>query len=172
MDKKQAAQYLGVSDRTIENYARDGKLSVVYLSGKADYKESELQALKIEKETPVHRAIVSQTDAVDNNEITVNSALTEALEEIAKESEVAISEAFGAIIIRATETFIASQNLWRKLIWNLDEAAIATGFSRSHLLAAIKDGKLLGMKIGRGWKVRPADVENYTGFLFDQLSYK
>lgn len=168
MDKKQAANFLGVSERTVENYAKAGKLSVVYLGGKADYKESELKALKTEKETPVHKAMVSIPNESENaiaggfgigNESSLME-LVEVFAQIAKALE------------RSPQIEIVGQNLWRKLIWNLDEAAIATGYSKSYLYCAIKEGKLRGMKIGRGWKVRPQDLQEYTRSLFGQLSYK
>ncbi len=63
MDKKQAAEFLGVTTRTIENYAKAGRISVTYTQGKngkqADYKDSELQRLKEELEMPVHRSVVA-----------------------------------------------------------------------------------------------------------------
>ncbi|MDM9583135.1 helix-turn-helix domain-containing protein [Nostoc sp. GT001] len=63
VDKKQAAELLGVSTRTIENYASEGRINVTYVQGKngkqAVYKENELRALKEELETPVYRSVVA-----------------------------------------------------------------------------------------------------------------
>lgn len=153
MDKKQAANFLGVSERTIENYAKAGKLSVVYFGGKADYKESELKALKTEKETPVHKAMVS----------------------IPNESEAVISGDFGDITTVPQASLakfleeVAAQ-VWtlpgNKLVFGLEEAAAKSGFSKYHLRSAIAHSHLKAKKVGRGWKIRPQDLERYTNWLF------
>ncbi|NDJ20986.1 hypothetical protein GS682_04865 [Nostoc sp. B(2019)] len=157
MDKKQAAQFLSVSTRTIENYAKEGRLSVVYLPIKngrqADYKEEELQRLKEELESPVHRSIIAT-----NSPERTTSELFESLTTLPQER-----------VMELLEALANSQRLvmlWNKLVWNLEEAAIATGYSRFHLRQAIAAGDLRAQKVGRGWKVQPQDLREYTNWLF------
>ncbi|PHJ59639.1 hypothetical protein VF14_08840 [Nostoc linckia z18] len=61
--------------------------------------------------------------------------------------------------------------LWNKLVWNLEEAAAATGYSRYRLRQAIATGNLRAQKVGRGWKVRPQDLREYTKCLFGDKEY-
>ncbi|MCC5636296.1 helix-turn-helix domain-containing protein [Nostoc sp. CHAB 5844] len=174
MDKKQAAGFLGVTTRTIENYAKAGKLSVIYIAKKATYKPEELEVLKQELETPIHRSIVAtanETEIELDARGLANAALTEDVAKSTKLSEIELSESFGATIPQIAEllgAIVAGQNLWRKLIWNLDEAAAASGYSRFHLRGAIALGHLRAQKIGRGWKIRPQDLEEYTNWLFGE----
>ncbi|RCJ20164.1 hypothetical protein A6S26_05430 [Nostoc sp. ATCC 43529] len=157
MDKKQAAEFLGVSTRTIENYAKEGKISVAYISGKngkqAQYNEGELKAFKEELEMPVHRSFVASSS-----------------------SEITSAEVFGGLttvpkdrVVELLEAISGAQRLallWNKLVWSLEEAAIATGYSRFHLRQAIALGDLPAKKVGKGWKVRPQDLRDYTRRLF------
>lgn len=136
---------------------------MIYIANKATYKLEELTALKQELETPVHRSIVA------TNESEIEFSKDRAVG--ANESEIELSESFGAIvphIAEFVEAFI-SQNLWRKLIWNLNEAATASGYSRFHLRSAIAQGHLLAKKVGRGWKIRPQDLQCYTNWLFEEI---
>ena len=48
-----------------------------------------------------------------------------------------------------------------KIMLTLPEAASLTNLSRTHLVKAIKEGKLNGKKIGRGWRVKRADLDEY-----------
>lgn len=156
MDKKQAAKFLGVSTRTIENYAKEGRISVTYVSGKngkqAEYKEDELRHLKEELETPVHRSFVAPNS-----------------------SEITPSEDFGGLatapqarLIELLEEIAAQMWVlpWNRLVFSLEEAALQSGYSKSHLRSAIALGHLKAKKVGKGWKVRPQDLERYTNWLF------
>ena len=73
MNKKEAANYLGVSTRAIERYTSQGKLSVKYEKGKtrpiAIYDQKELKKLKEELETPVYQPSVVTTPNTDNSDI-------------------------------------------------------------------------------------------------------
>ncbi len=157
MDKKAAAEFLGVSTRTVESYAREGKISVTYVPIKngrrAVYDEGELRAFKEDSQTPVHRSFV----APNSSEITPS----EAFEGLATLPPTRVIELLEAI---ASAQKLAL--LWNRLLWNLEEAAAATGYSRFHLRQAIALGNLPAKKVGKGWKVRPQDLREYTGRLF------
>jgi len=49
-----------------------------------------------------------------------------------------------------------------KLTLSLPESAALSGLSRNHLRQAIKEGNLKSRKIGRGWRVKRADLEAYV----------
>lgn len=58
MNKSEVAEYLGVSQKTVERYVSQGKLSVVYIRKKGYYEKSEVEALFQELNEPIHRSIV------------------------------------------------------------------------------------------------------------------
>lgn len=53
-----------------------------------------------------------------------------------------------------------------KLLLNLEEAQVLTGISSAALRASIQNGELKAKKIGRGWKMRRADLESYLEQIF------
>jgi excisionase family DNA binding protein len=59
-----------------------------------------------------------------------------------------------------------AQECAAKLLLSLDEVQVLTGLSRGVLRDAIATGALAGKKIGRGWKVRREDVEQFVKELF------
>jgi excisionase family DNA binding protein len=52
-----------------------------------------------------------------------------------------------------------------KLLLSLPEAAALSGLSRNHLRQAIKEKNLKSRKIGRGWRIKRADLEAYVSKL-------
>jgi excisionase family DNA binding protein len=49
-----------------------------------------------------------------------------------------------------------------KIILSVDEAAALTSLSRNFLLKAVKEGKLKAQIMGRGWRVKRADLDAYV----------
>ncbi|WP_099068892.1 helix-turn-helix domain-containing protein [Nostoc linckia] len=177
MNKKEAAEFLGISTRTVESYVKAGKISVAYVpikNGKqAVYNEEELRAFKEDSQTPVHRSFV----APNNSEIAPSEVFSfgdaNANGGLATLPPTRVLELLEAIV--STQEVIASSQklalLWNKLVWNLEEAAAATGYSRYRLRQAIATGNLRAQKVGRGWKVRPQDLREYTKCLFGDKEY-
>ena len=56
----------------------------------------------------------------------------------------------------------AVTHIAQKLMLTLSEAAILSNLSRTHLRQAIHCGKLKGKIIGRGWRIKRADLEIYV----------
>jgi hypothetical protein len=172
VDKKAAAEFLGVSTRTIESYASDGKISVTYSLGKngrqAEYKEDELRALKEELATPVHRSVVAPGFAQRGEPAHASS--------LPNGSEIAPSGVFAGLatvpqaqqVVELLEEIAAQMWVlpWNRLVWNLEETAAHSGYSKFHLRSAIASGHLRARKVGRGWKIRPQDLREYTNWLF------
>jgi len=52
-----------------------------------------------------------------------------------------------------------------KLMLTLPEAAALSNLSRNHLRQAIKTGRLKAQKIGRGWRIKRADLDAYVSAL-------
>jgi hypothetical protein len=79
MNKKEAAEYLGCSERAIERYVKQGRISCSYEKGKtrtvAVFTQSELDKIKYQSEsvTPAYETIPEprQTATLDENELTI-----------------------------------------------------------------------------------------------------
>jgi len=159
MNKKEAADYLGVSERAVERYTKAGRLSARYEKGKtrpvAVYAQDELRRLKGELEHPATiRPAVEQPGPAT------------ALERIPTNPEHGWSE-FVAVIAGAVEA--ARHNgrapgvaVSEKLMLSLAEAAQLANVSRAHLRAAIAEKKLKARIIGRGWRVKREDLDLYV----------
>lgn len=68
--------------------------------------------------------------------------------------------------IQAIETIASSINHQKidisdKLILTLDEIKLLTGFSKEILRTAIKEGKLKAKIIGKSWRIKRADLDQY-----------
>jgi hypothetical protein len=58
MNKNEVADYLNCTPRTVNRYVEQGKLKIVYINHEAIFEQSEVEELKRELSTPVHRSIV------------------------------------------------------------------------------------------------------------------
>jgi excisionase family DNA binding protein len=160
-NKQAAADYLGVSQRAVERYTQQGKLSVQYEPGKtrpiATYDEQELKILKAELERDLfaRRPTVNREPNNDNPDQSL-ARLSEnpRIQAIARIAP--ILEALGAGSSRP------SVPISDKLILDVKEAQALTHFSRADLLSAIKEGKLKASKRGRGWKIKRAELDEFV----------
>jgi hypothetical protein len=148
MDIDQVAEYLGVSHKTVRRYVKAGKLKVVYLDSKGVYDQTQVEALKADKQTPVHRAIP----------VPPETAGTTALSQFVPPEE-------QNQIIQFLQVFERHHNLQYlavKLTLSLEEAAMMSGFSNAGLRSAVKSGTLKAIKYGGRWRVRSCDLEDTT----------
>ncbi len=162
MNKKDAAEFLGVSVRAVERYTQQGKLSVTYTKGRtrpvAEYRQDELDALRAEinanlyHQRPAHEKPNPANSEQAGGLVAISPA--HALQRAASPQTI---EALGQAIADALQGSQAP-----KMLLSLTDAAEVSGLSASHLLDAIHDGRLDGRKIGRGFKVRPSDLQEYA----------
>ncbi len=72
LSKAEAAEFLGVSPRSVERYSQRGKLHPIYLEGdngkEAYYRLEELEKLKADTSTPLHVSEVVGGDKNDEND--------------------------------------------------------------------------------------------------------
>ncbi len=163
MNKKDAATYLGISTRTLENHAAAGDLSVRYVKGKtgdqADFDAGELRQLKAKiDERRAPRASVSKEG---------DKSPEQEPRSLARLSDVRPSDfvaAMAAALDRARErNHIAPQiSVGEKIMLSLDDAAALSSLSVNHLREAIRAGKLKGKIIGRGYKIKRPDLDTYV----------
>jgi excisionase family DNA binding protein len=155
MDKEVAAKFLGVSTRTLQRYTTQNKISVTYRHGKtgaeADYDESELKRFKDQQENVIYQP--AHTTAAAGEEQSF------ALAPIQRENA-AIAGAAAAIFERL-QPARPSVPVESKPLLKLDEASLLTGLSRQILREAIEAKKLKAKIIGKAWRIRREDIDQF-----------
>jgi excisionase family DNA binding protein len=142
MDKKEVAEHLNISTRLVEKYASEGRFGeVTYVRGKtskrAEYDREAVENLKTILESPDTALTASKPDA--------RLFVAQLVEAIAKRDE------HRSASVRTSE----------KLLLNLNDCRLLTGLSDANLRDAIKAGTLKAKIIGRGYKVKRADLDEF-----------
>ncbi|AUT04666.1 DNA-binding protein (plasmid) [Nostoc sp. CENA543] len=177
MNKQEAADYLGVSVRALERYVQQGRISVKYEKGKtrptANFDPTELEAFKAELDQPTikpafeSRQITTEQQA-DTGKLTHNSGEIARFDEVSGFGEIGVIEKLSGII----ETLLGKADtqpsvpIADKLLLTIAEAQALTGLSREFLRDAITAGELKAKVIGKSWRVKRADLEEYVEKLF------
>jgi len=168
MNKREASQYLGKTERAVERYTQAGELSVKYKPGKtrpvADYDETELRELKHRLANPseVRPAVVSETPTKADQ---TRPTSTQALQRAGGEQGISMLTSVLADALRAAQASgdgIPPVPLRDKMTLSFKEAAQLSGVPESHLREGYARGILRGAKIGRGVRVTPDDVRKYV----------
>jgi excisionase family DNA binding protein len=157
MNKDQAANFIGVSVRTLQRLTGKGKIPVSYERGQkgdeARYDQHDLEAY-LQTQRPV--AIMRP-----NSDTTSDMAdgVTQAMTLGATSGAAGMA---GEALIKTLAQMAAPVRVSEKFLLSLTEAAQLSGLSRRHLREAIGNGKLKAKIIGRGWRVKREDLESYV----------
>lgn len=157
MTKKEAAAFLGVSERAVNRYITRGRLSVTYRkkeggSQEAVFDPDEVAVLKTQIDTPKPPPSKSEAlTAPDSGKMV-------------KGDKGVNLQAFLSAVAEATTTPRAVP-IEAKLTLTLRDASKLSGLSRGYLLEAIKGKKLKAAKRGRGWNIKRADLEAWVSKL-------
>ena len=158
MRKEEAAKRVGCSVRSLENYAKQGRIGVRYERSKtrpvALYSRGELDRLKAELDSTLYAPAVTTGEEEKRGSIAriesapdlalLFSRLFEAMQEQAgKEREPTILE------------------LAQMPLLKLKEAQRYSNLSRAELLVAIEAEELKATKAGGEWKIRREALEEY-----------
>jgi excisionase family DNA binding protein len=158
MNKKEAAEVLGVTTRQVETYAGKGRLGEVrYVRGRtgkqADYDAEAVERLRVELAEPDQQITALQATNSQTSGLSV-LANTERL--------ITTLEALGFTRADAHARPSPSiADLAAKPLLTLAEARELTGLARGVLREAIDRGKLKAKIIGRAWRVKRADLDAY-----------
>ena len=167
MNKQEAAEYLGVSVRTLQRLTAQGEVSAGEVRGKTgmvtDYSKEELDRFKQEEERKAQDA----TRYVRPHVIPVTpDSATPAQTALAlgrAGNSLALVELIAALEqAHATRTQPVPVPVADKLTLSLAEASQLSGLSRNHLRQAIEEKKLKARIIGRGWRVKRDDLGAYV----------
>jgi len=119
------------------------------------FSEGELQQLIGKIEGLMPREGAADTSAVQALKLTAPAA-DSALDRLA----VALAALRPAVPTSAP--YLSVADIAHKLMLSLPEAATLSGLSRNHLREAIRNGELKSRKMGRGWRIKRADLESYV----------
>jgi excisionase family DNA binding protein len=154
MNKRDAAERLGVSTRLVERYASEGRLGEIkYVRGKtgkqADYDEKAIEQLKSELETPDHA--IAPLHSRETGLVTPQDRerFIAALEALSKGPE-------------QTRTGLVAATVGEKVMLTLADASALSSLSTDYLRKAIRAGKLKGKIIGKGFKIKRSDLDAYV----------
>jgi excisionase family DNA binding protein len=163
MTKPEAAAFLGVSEKTISRYVSASKLPAHYVAGKTgrqlDFKEYDLEQFRREATETIEAGQPGQdtSGALVPTPVVASPVVPPPL---------TLADLVRAVMAETGQDK-ATVPAADKLALSLDEAAALSGVPRSVLDAARKDGRLVAVKIGRGYKVRRGDLEAFVSSLFE-----
>ena len=187
--KKEAAEYLGVTTRTLERHIQSGKLSVRYQPSSngeiALFDLEELKNFREDRETiRIKPTIESELSTLmprppENPQEQITYSPDQSKISQTQQSE-STSFGLGTLIAplgawfgnltRAIDNHgsrTTTTELRSKLLLTLDEAQVITGLSREILQDAIKSGELPSKIMGRSYRIKQKDLERYI----DQLEF-
>ncbi len=179
MNKREAAEFLGLSEKTVERYKSSGKLSarlkrIVGEDGKSrkvlDFNQADLERLKREllgsvifpELTDGHTQTKTQTDI--DRQTQVDSA-NFANNELSIVGQTQTANLFG-MIFKSFETIserqLEASNRFQKLMLTVDEAAEISGLPKAYIDRAIKKaGTLKATKIGGRYRIKRQDLDDF-----------
>ncbi len=179
MTKTEAAEYLGMSERSLERYTKDNKIGVTYERGKTKpvpiYDQGELDRFKTELEKPVHRPAVEKMPTANDNGAT-SAADSGAIqlarsEEFLQVIENVISATAREVAKAMTTANDKSDNkrqeqevpISERVFLSVDEGASLLGISKGALEKAIKADEIkVYRELARGRRVKRADLKKWA----------
>jgi excisionase family DNA binding protein len=163
MKKKEAAEFLGISQRTLLRYASQNKIGVTYPQSRgrvavAEFNDEDLANLLAELSSDTIKPSVPGTNtsqAMTRRDGELTQGVIQALEAVKSQSET-----FGRLL-EVAGAMRPSLSPAEKLLLTLDDCSLLSSLSRDYLGQALRDGQLKGKKIGRGWKVKKEDLQAF-----------
>ncbi len=166
MNKQEAADFLEISLRSLERYTSQRRIGHTLKPGKTrpilDYDQSELEQFKVELQ-----AALEPTSANPATPSSTLARLTGKPTQIAKMESRLIptgddGEVGGHWIVSVLSELMESRSdLGPKVLLTLPECQKLTGLSRAVLRAAIDAGDLKAQQIGRAWRVKRTDLDEW-----------
>ncbi len=162
MNIKEAAEYLGISVKTLERKIAAGDVSVAYVPGatgkQRTFDRAELDRFKVAESEKA----VATTYVISKSRNFDAPSPSQALQRVGSEQSIqALGQAI-ADALRATQDGRTDVPLRDKMTLSFKEAALLSGVPESHLREGYARGMLRGAKIGRGVRVTPDDVRKYV----------
>jgi excisionase family DNA binding protein len=149
MNKEQAAEALGISVRSLQRLVQSEKLSVTYKRGESGKQEAIFNAEEIEK-------YKRERDTETVKPATVSTGDTALARNDANQFLDILRQA-----VTPQQTPVVNVSIADKPLLKLNEAAVLTGLSRDTLRTAIDTKKLKGKLIGKAFRIKRPDLDEY-----------
>ncbi len=168
MNKEQAAEYLGITVRTLQRHMAANRIS--FRGGRDTGKEAtftadDLDRFKADQDT----LTATVSPVVSPLSESVSPAPQQALQAAFQPQDIApLGERLLSVLeglqsqAPAKSAPLSVSDIAHKLTLSLAEAAQLSGLSRGHLRQAIEEKKLKARIIGRGWRVKRDDLDAYV----------
>lgn len=171
LTKKEAAEYLGVSPRTLERYVKEGKVSVRYETSSngemALFDQEELAELAEDRQTPRIRPAVGDSELATTTSDNLSSEMSGGVGGLLAPLQQMIEKLILALSERDTVAAkVTPAMLQGKLLFTLSEARVMTGLSRQILMEAIRDGRLPSQIVGKAYRIKAKDLERFVDELW------
>ena len=161
LTKQQAAEYLGISTRTLAREVSSGRLTVRYEQGAtseiAMFDEQDLEKLKNERQVPKVKPTVVQPSS---------ELVEQPPDRIAQTSGGFLAPLIAPFRDFSERLFSSPALLQGKTLVNLNEAQIITGLSREILMTAIKSGELEARIMGKAYRIKRKELDRYIDDLW------
>ena len=171
MNKQEAAEFLGVSVRALERYVQQGRIGVTYSKGKtrptANFDPQELEEFKEELNQPTIKPAVESRQISTEPQLKTGKLVHQG-DELAEFGDIRVIDKLSSIIeslLGRSETQ-PTVPVADKLLLTQTEAQLLTGLSKEFLRDAINDGTLKAKLIGRSWRIKRSDLEEFVAGLF------
>jgi excisionase family DNA binding protein len=183
MNKKEAAEFLELSEKTVERYKSSGKLSarmkrIVGADGKSrkvlDFNQSDLDRLKRELSgnvvfpelTDRHAQTETQTDTDRQTQLDGANFANNELSTVGQTQTANLFEVIFKSLETISERNLRASDRFQKLMLTVDEAAAVSGLPKVFLDRAIKkDGALKATKIGGRYRIKRQDLDEFINNL-------
>jgi excisionase family DNA binding protein len=183
MNKKEAAEFLELSEKTVERYKSSGKLSarmkrIVGADGKSrkvlDFNQSDLDRLKRELSgnvvfpelTDRHAQTETQTDTDRQTQLDGANFASNELSTVGQTQTANLFEVIFKSLETISERNLRASDRFQKLMLTVDEAAAVSGLPKAFLDRAIKkDGALKATKIGGRYRIKRQDLDEFINSL-------
>jgi excisionase family DNA binding protein len=168
MNKEDAASELGISVRTLQRYMSAHRLAFTMKRTKtgevADFAPAEVERFRRELAGELTASV--SHGAVASEPVSPEAGESTALVPVGRSSD---AGELLALIYQAARSNAkptpASVPIESKPLLTIAEAHALTGLSDGHLREAIHAGRLKGKIIGRGYRIKRADLDKYIGKL-------
>ena len=171
MNKQEAANFLGVSVRALERYVQQGRISVKYEKGKtrptANFDQIELEVFKEVLNQPTVKPAFESRQITTEQQLQTGKLVHEG-SELAEFGEIGVIDKLSSIIeaLLGTGDNQPVVPIADKLLLTKKEAQALTGLSSEFIKSAIASGELKAKVIGKGWRVKRSDLQEYVDKLF------
>jgi excisionase family DNA binding protein len=169
MNKKEAALALGVTTKTIERLTTDGKLNPKKVRGRTglenQFDEGEIEALKIERQTPIYEA--RQTETSLDKLAQTSRDITEILPSVGNPASARnaftrdLMLGFASMVREVDRARINSASIDQKLALTIEQASELSEIPKAQLRRDIQSKKLKAILTGAGYRIKRPDLDSY-----------